>query len=166
MGSVTPFLWFLGDAEEAMRFYIDTFPDSRINHIERYSGDQGIPGEDELKGRVLTGEFEVCGQAMSCLDGPKVFDAPGPAVSLMVEFEDQAQLDAVWDRLADGGTPMQCGWITDRFGITWQIVPASLGRMMRDPGTTPAQKQALMQAMMPMVKLDGPTLEKAYDTTA
>jgi predicted 3-demethylubiquinone-9 3-methyltransferase (glyoxalase superfamily) len=80
-----------------------------------------------------------------------------------VEFENQEELDAVWEKLLDGGKPQQCGWISDKFGITWQITPASMGRMMSDPEATPAQKQALMQAMMPMVKLDGPALEKAFE---
>lgn len=160
--AVVPSIWFTGNAEEAMNFYVETFPDSKITHIERYTGDMGIPDEDKRKGKVLTGMFEVAGQGFSCLDGGPVF-APGGNVSFMVEFEDQAQLDQTWDKLLDGGKPQQCGWITDRFGITWQIVPAALGRMMSNPATTPAQKQALTAAMMPMVKLDGPKLEEAYN---
>jgi predicted 3-demethylubiquinone-9 3-methyltransferase (glyoxalase superfamily) len=164
MSRVTPFIWFTDTAEEAMNFYASVFPDSKVGEIERYAGDQGIPGEQELKGKVLTGSFEIMGQQFMCLDGGK---QPGfelnSAVSFLVEFENQEELDAVWEKLLDGGKPQQCGWISDKFGITWQITPASMGRMMSDPEATPAQKQALMQAMMPMVKLDGPALEKAFE---
>jgi predicted 3-demethylubiquinone-9 3-methyltransferase (glyoxalase superfamily) len=82
----------------------------------------------------------------------------------LVEFESQDELDTVWDALLEGGTPQQCGWITDKFGVTWQICPASLGRMMSDPDASAAQKEALMKAMMPMVKLDGPKLEEAFSS--
>ena len=162
MAQLTPFIWFESQAEEAMNFYATTFPNSRVIDIERYAGDQGIPGEQELKGKVLNGTFEVCGQQFMCLDGGPVFQLSG-AVSFMIEFDEQAELDAVWDKLLDGGKTQQCGWITDKFGVTWQIVPKSLGEMMSDPTATPAQKQALMKAMMPMVKLDGPALQAAFD---
>ena len=161
MSQVTPCIWFTGNAEEAMSFYVETFPSSKIVHIERYAGGQGIPDEDKLVGKVLTGIFEVAGQSFSCLDGGPVFQ-PGGNISFMVEFETQDELDATWEKLLDGGHPQQCGWIVDRFGTTWQIVPAVMGRLMSDPNATPAQKQAVMQAMMPMVKLDGPALEAAF----
>ena len=162
MHTLTPFIWFQSQAEEAMNFYVSTFKDSKIIDIERYAGDQGIPGEDELKGKVLTGTFEVCGTRFMCLDGGPQFQLTG-AISFMVEFEDQAELDEVWEKLLDGGTPQQCGWITDKFGVTWQIAPTSLGRMMSDPDATPEQKKALMQAMMPMVKLESAELEAAFN---
>lgn len=162
MSQVTPSIWFQGNAEEAMNFYVGSFPHSKIVHIERYTGDQGIPDEDKLKGKVLTGIFEVAGQSFSCLDGGPYF-SPGGNISFMVEFEDQAELDKTWEKLLDGGKTQQCGWITDRFGITWQIVPAVLGRMMSDPTAAPEQKKALTAAMMPMIKLDGPALEAAFN---
>jgi predicted 3-demethylubiquinone-9 3-methyltransferase (glyoxalase superfamily) len=165
MPSITPFIWFENQAEEAMSFYVSLFPNSRIVQLERYSGDQGIPGEQELKGRVLTGVFELAGQQFMCLDGGPQFPQSA-AVSFLVEFETQEELDAVWDRLVDGGKTMQCGWVTDRFGVTWQIVPAALGRMMSDPAATPQQKQALMNAMMPMVKLESAPLEAAFNNAA
>ena len=84
-------------------------------------------------------------------------------ISLLIEFDTQEELDAVWDKLLDGGTPQQCGWITDKFGVTWQITPTSLGKLMSDPAATPAQKKALMAAMMPMVKLDAAKLEAAFE---
>lgn len=162
MQRVTPFIWFNNNAEEAMNYYVSVFKDSRIVDIERYAGEQGIPGEQELKGKVLTGTFEIMGQQFMCLDGGPVFEKTG-AISFMVEFDTQEELDAVWDRLADGGTPQQCGWITDKFGVTWQIVPAALGKMMSDPAATPEQKTAVMQAMMPMVKLEIAPLQAAFE---
>jgi predicted 3-demethylubiquinone-9 3-methyltransferase (glyoxalase superfamily) len=163
MSPIKPFIWFEGTAEEAMNYYVETFPNSKIIHIERYAGDQGIPGEKELKGKVLTGMFELNGQEFGCLDGGSMFPMSG-AISFMVEFETQEELDKVWDRLLDGGKALQCGWVTDKFGVTWQIVPAIMGRLMSDPNTTAAQKKALMEAMMPMVKLDGDKLEEAYNS--
>jgi predicted 3-demethylubiquinone-9 3-methyltransferase (glyoxalase superfamily) len=167
MAGVTPFIWFKGNAEEAMNYYVSLFPGSNITHIERYSGDQGIPEEQVLKGRVLTGVFEIMGTKFMCLDGPSVlgFDLGGSAISFLIEFDDQDALDKVWDKLVeDGGKPQQCGWIVDIFGVTWQIVPASLGQMMGDPNASEAQKKALSEAMMPMVKLDGPKLEEAFNS--
>lgn len=162
MSPIKPFIWFQGTAEAAMNYYVETFPNSKITHIERYSGDQGIPGEKELAGKVLTGVFEVGGQEFMCLDGGPQFVMTS-AISFVIEFEGQDELDKIWDRLVDGGQAQQCGWVIDKFGITWQITPASLGRMMSDPSATPAQKQALMGAMMTMVKLDGPKLEAAFE---
>ncbi len=161
MSKITPFIWFQGNAEEAMNFYADVFPDSKIVEIERYAGDQGIPGEAGLKGKVLTGIFEVMGREFMCIDGGAQFELTG-AISLLVEFDDQQQIDAAWSKLMEGGSPQQCGWITDRFGVTWQITPTSLGQMMSDPGATAKQKTALMQAMMPMIKLETTVLEEAF----
>jgi predicted 3-demethylubiquinone-9 3-methyltransferase (glyoxalase superfamily) len=140
MSKITPFIWFENSAEEAMNYYVSVFPNSKIIDIERYAGDQGIPGEEELKGKVLNGTFEVMGQKFMCLDGGPQFELTG-AVSFLVEFDDQRELDGVWDMLMDGGTPQQCGWISDKFGVTWQITPASLGRMLGDPSATAEQKQ-------------------------
>ncbi len=162
MNTITPFIWFKANAEEAMNYYVETFPNSKITTIERYAGDQGIPGEQELKGKVLTGVFELNGQPFMCLDGGDQFALTG-AISFLIEFDTQEELDSVWDRLLDGGQPMQCGWITDKFGVTWQITPTSLGRMMSDPDATPEQKKAVMQAMMPMVKLESAQLVAAFE---
>ncbi len=146
-----------------MNYYVATFKNSKITHIERYAGDQGIPGEKELAGKVLTGVFELNGQPFMCLDGGDQFELTG-AISFLIEFDTQEELDAVWDRLLDGGKAMQCGWVTDKFGVTWQITPTALGRMMSDPDATPEQKKAVMQAMMPMVKLDIAGLEAAFES--
>ncbi len=163
MQKVTPFIWFEGNAEQAMNFYVDTFPNSKIHQIERYELGMGIPNEDELKGKVLTGVFEVYGLKMMCLDGPSNVFKPGGNMSLLVEFDSQDELDKVWEKLLDGGKTQQCGWISDKFGTIWQITPKVLGEMMSDPEATPEQKKALTAAMMPMVKLDGPKLKEAFD---
>lgn len=163
MQPIKPSIWFQGTAEEAMNFYVKIFPNSRIKHIERYAGDQGIPDEDKLKGKVLTGVFEINGQEFMCLDGGPMFQMTG-AISFMVEFDSQDQLDEVWDKLIDGGEPHQCGWVTDKFGLTWQIVPSVMGKLMNDSSASPAQKKAVMKAMMPMVKLDGPKLQEAFES--
>jgi predicted 3-demethylubiquinone-9 3-methyltransferase (glyoxalase superfamily) len=162
MQSIKPFIWFQGTAEAAMHFYVETFPQSNIVHIERYIGGMGIPGEDELKGKVLTGIFSIKGQEFQCLDGGPQFPEGGN-ISFVAEFETQNELDTVWGKLLDGGTPMQCGWITDKFGVTWQIIPSVMGQLMGDPHATQEQKQAVMQAMMPMVKLEIAPLQAAFD---
>ncbi len=162
MQKFTPFIWFQGDAEEAMNYYVSTFKNSKITHLERYAGDQGIPGEKELKGKVLTAVFELDGQQLMCLDGGPQFQMGG-AISFVVEFDTQAELDKVWEKLIDGGKTQQCGWVTDKFGVTWQVTPTILGEMMSDPSATPKQKQALVQAMMPMVKLEIAPLKAAFE---
>lgn len=162
MHEITPFIWFQGNAEEAMNYYVETFPNSEIVQIERYSGDQGIPDEERLKGKVLTGVFKLNGQQFMCLDGGDQFKMSG-AISFLIEFDMQEELDAVWERLLDGGQPMQCGWVTDKFGVTWQITPAALGQMLSDPQATDRQKTAVLQAMMPMVKLEIAPLEAAFN---
>ncbi len=162
MQQITPFIWFKGQAEEAMNLYVSTFKNSKITHIERYTGDQGIPGENDLIGKVLTGVFELNGQQFMCLDGGPQFEGSG-TISFMVHCDGQPELDQVWDKLIDGGKPQQCGWLTDRFGITWQIVPTAMDEMMSDASATPQQKQALVNAMMPMIKLDVAQLKAAFD---
>jgi predicted 3-demethylubiquinone-9 3-methyltransferase (glyoxalase superfamily) len=126
----------------------------------------GIPDEDKLKGKVLTGIFELKGLEFMCLDGPSGVPGFGPTsvVSFLARFETQDELDKVWDRLMDGGKPQQCGWIVDKFGVTWQIVPAVMDEMISDPNATFEQKKALTAAMMPMVKLDGDKLKAAFDS--
>ncbi len=162
MQKFKPFIWFKDNAEEAMNYYVSTFRNSKITHIERYSGDMGIPGEKELAGKVLTGVFELDGQEFQCLDGGPQFEMTG-AISFLWELETQEEIDEVWEKLVDGGKAIQCGWVTDKFGVTWQITPAIMGRMMSDPSATPEQKKALMQAMMPMVKLEIAPLEAAFN---
>jgi predicted 3-demethylubiquinone-9 3-methyltransferase (glyoxalase superfamily) len=164
MQNVVPFIWYQGQAEEAMNYYVETFPNSKIIQIDRYTGDMGIPHEESLRGKVLTGVFEVSGLQMMCLDGGEEFKLEGAAISFMILCKDQEELDGIWEKLMDGGTPMQCGWITDKFGVTWQIVPRELDEMMGDESATHAQKLAVTQAMMPMVKLDAAKLREAFES--
>lgn len=164
MQKITPFIWFENNAEEAMNFYVSTFKNSKILEIERYAGDQGIPGEAELKGKVLTGVFELEGQRYMCLDGGKMDGfRPSGMISFVLEYDTQEEIDEVWDKLLAGGKPSQCGWITDKFGVTWQITPKIMGEIMSDPQTTAEQKKAVVQAMMPMVKMEIAPLKEAFE---
>mgnify|MGYP000933635824 FL=1 len=163
MHEVVPCIWYQGNAEEAMNFYVSLFPNSKIKEIQRYAGGQGIPGEKELEGKVLTGVFELNGQKFMCLDGGPQFKLEGGAISFLIEFDTQEELDRVWDKLLDGGTPQQCGWITDKFGVTWQITPTNLGKYLSDPDATPAQKKAVLEAMMPMVKMEAAKFDEAFN---
>jgi predicted 3-demethylubiquinone-9 3-methyltransferase (glyoxalase superfamily) len=154
MQKLRAFLWFDGKAEEAARFYTSVFPDGKILDIKRY-GDAG----PRPKGEVLTVSFELFGQVFVALNGGPHYSFT-PAISFMVECETQEELDAYWDKLADGGKPIQCGWITDRFGLTWQITPSILEPMMQDKDSARATR--VTRAMMEMVKLDFAGLQRAY----
>ena len=156
MQKISPCLWFDGRAEDAMKFYVGLFPNARVTDVMHYGDGAPYP-----KGSVLSCEFELEGQAFTALNGPPMF-AFTPAVSFLVRCETQAEVDRYWSALLEGGQPMQCGWLTDRFGVTWQIVPNALGRMLKDPDSAKADR--VMQAMMKMVKLDIATLQKAFDT--
>ena len=137
---IVPCLWFHDCAEEAMEFYCSVFPDSAILSIERYpdeSLDEHLKG---MSGNVLTGRFVLDGTEFICLDGGPAFTF-NEAISLTVECADQAELDHYWSNLSASPDHEQCGWLKDRFGVSWQIVPANLGELM----TGPAQTQALMQ---------------------
>jgi len=150
MQKVTPFLWFDGTAEEAMNFYVSVFKNARIIELRRRGDD----------GPVMSGTFEIDGQRFHAFNGGPVFKF-SEAISLFVNCETQAEVDDYWARLLDGGTPQQCGWITDRFGVTWQIVPTALGRMLQDKDA--ARSRRVMEAMLKMVKLDLGELERAYN---
>ena len=110
----------------------------------------------------MTGIFELDGQEFICLDGGAMFETTG-AISIVAELDTQEELDGVWEKITDGGQAIQCGWVTDKFGVTWQINPKAFGEMMSDPSATPEQKKALMEAMMPMVKLDIAPLKAAFE---
>lgn len=152
---VIPFLWMDGTAEDAANFYVSLFPDSEILRV-RHTGAAG-PGPE---GSVLSVDFTVAGQTLVALNGGPQFQLT-PGFSLMVLCEDQAEIDRLWDALVEGGQPMMCGWVTDRFGLSWQIVPERLGDMLWGDGD-PARASRVMAAMMTMVKLDLPALEAAY----
>ncbi|MDP3175018.1 MAG: VOC family protein [Phenylobacterium sp.] len=154
MKDITACLWFDGQAEEAANLYVSIFPNSKIGDISRY-GDTG-PGP---KGSVMMVTFELDGRKFSGLNGGPMFKFT-EAVSFSVACESQAEVDHYWDSLlADGGQPSQCGWLKDRFGLSWQIVPTILGKLAADPDWAKAGR--VMQAMLKMVKLDIAELEAA-----
>ncbi|WP_242370629.1 VOC family protein [Anaeromyxobacter sp. SG26] len=154
MKGITPFLWFDGKAEEAARFYTSVFKGSKLGAITRY-GEAG-PGP---KGSVMTATFEVAGQEFIALNGEPIFKFT-PAISFVVNCETQQEVDEYWEKLSAGGSTNQCGWLTDRYGVSWQIVPTALGRLMSDPD--PAKANRVMKAMLQMTKLDIAGLERAY----
>ena len=154
MQKITPFLWFDTQAEEAATFYVSLFDDAEITNIARYP--EGAPGEP---GAVMTVAFTLAGQEFTALNGGPVFDFT-EAVSFYVHCKDQDEVDQFWSRLtADGGEPGQCGWLKDRFGLSWQIVPDRLTELLSDPD--PARSQAAMQAMLQMSKIDIKVMEDA-----
>ena len=156
MQKITPMLWFDDKAEEAVTLYTSLFKNSRVTQVARY-GDAG-PGP---KGSVMTMAFELDGQAFTALNGGPLFKFT-EAISLVVNCDDQAEVDAVWDKLtADGGQPSRCGWLKDKFGLSWQVVPKAFVAMIADPD--PIKVGRVMQAMMTMAKLDLATLKTAFD---
>ena len=155
MQKITPFLWFDGQAEDAMNFYASVFKKSKVVRVSRY-GDAG-PGP---KGTVMSATFELEGQRFYALNGGPHYKFT-PAISFYVDCETQQEVDTLWEKLLQGGTPSQCGWLTDRFGVTWQIIPAVLGTMLGDKD--PAKANRVMQAMLKMVKIDIAKLKEAYD---
>ena len=155
MQKPTPNLWFDGNAEEAMNFYLSIFKNSKVNGITRY-GEAG-PG---AAGSVLTVSFEINGQNFVGINGGPHYKFT-PAVSFSVLCDSQEEVDHLWDNLLAGGKPMQCGWLSDKFGLSWQIVPKILMEYMQDKDRKKANR--VMEAMLKMVKLDTATLKKAYD---
>ena len=153
---ITTFLWFDNNAEEAMNFYVSIFKNSRIVEVARY-GEAG-PGKP---GSVMTGTFELEGQRFMALNGGPHFKF-NEAVSLFVSCATQQEVDELWEKLcAGGGTPQRCGWLKDRFGLCWQIIPDALGELMRDKD--PKRAKRVMEAMLQMVKIDIAGLKRAYD---
>jgi predicted 3-demethylubiquinone-9 3-methyltransferase (glyoxalase superfamily) len=155
MQKISPCLWFDGQAEDAAKFYVSIFKNSRIVNVTRW-GDTG-PG---VKGAVLVVYFELEGQSFIALNGGPEFHFT-PAISLSVDCHTQDEVDALWAKLTEGGAEIQCGWLTDKFGISWQIVPRVLVDMLQDKN--PAKADAAMRAMMAMKKLDIAALKRAYE---
>ena len=153
MPKITPFLWFNGQAEEAMNFYLSIFKNSKVGSVTRY-GDAG-PGP---KGSVMTASFQLDGQTFTALNGGPEFQFT-EAVSFVVHCENQQEVDYYWDKLTAGGKAVQCGWLKDKYGLSWQIVPVALFRLLEGPD--PKKTQRVMQALMKMTKLDIATLENA-----
>ena len=157
---ITPCLWFEANAEEAVRFYTSVFPDSAIDRVHLARAD--TPGNKE--GDVLFIEFTLAGQRYQAINGG-AHEKFNDAISLSVDCADQAEVDRYWAALtADGGRPVQCGWLKDKYGLSWQIVPRRLIELLADPD--PAKGKRVMQAMMKMVKLDVAALEAAAAATA
>jgi len=154
MQKITPFLWFDDKAEEAANFYVSVFKDSKIETVSRY-GDAG-PGP---KGSVMILQFQLEGQRFTALNGGPIFHFT-PAISLLVDCQTQEEVDDLWQKLSAGGRPDRCGWLQDKFGLSWQIIPAALGKLMSDPD--PKKSNRVMQAMLQMEKIDIKRLEQAY----
>lgn len=155
MQRITPFLWFDDQAEEAARFYVSVFKNSKVNGMTYYTGEEPI-GE---KGAVMTVDFELDGQKFVALNGGPRFKFT-EAVSFVINCQTQDEIDYYWERLtAAGGEEVQCGWLADKYGLSWQVVPAKLA----DWASNPAGFQRVMRAVMPMKKLDLAALQAAYD---
>lgn len=155
MPKISPFLWFDKEAEEAASFYVSLFPNSKLGEIQRYP--ENAPGP---AGAAMTVAFELDGIPFTALNGGPLFPFT-EAISFVVDCADQAEVDYYWDRLAGGGgQPVQCGWLKDRFGVSWQVVPRALHETTRGPD--PAGRQRAFDAMMKMVKLDVAALRAAY----
>jgi len=154
MQKITPFLWFDNQAEEAMKFYTSIFKNSKIGRVTRY-GDAG-PGP---KRTVMSATFELDGQEFMALNGGPLFKF-SPAVSFYVNCKTQREVDELWAKLSAGGKTERCGWLTDKFGLSWQIIPSVLGKLLHDKD--PDKSQRVMKAMLQMGKLDIQGLKRAH----
>ena len=154
MQKITPFLWFDHEAEEAMNFYVSIFKNSKVVGVSRYG--EGGPGP---AGSVMTANFQLEGQEFIALNG-------GPAhhfnesISLFVDCKTQEEVDELWNKLTEGGEEGPCGWLKDKYGLSWQIIPSVLGELLND--SDPAKSQSVMQAMLQMKKIDIAALQRAY----
>lgn len=156
MPAITPCLWFDTQALEAAKFYVSVFKNSKLGAITHYGDGAPLP-----KGTVLTVTFEIDGQEFMGLNGGPIFKFT-EAVSFIINCDTQAEIDSYWEQLtADGGQPVQCGWLKDKYGLSWQIVPRSISKMMADKD--PAKSARVMAAVMQMIKLDIRALEAAYN---
>jgi predicted 3-demethylubiquinone-9 3-methyltransferase (glyoxalase superfamily) len=155
MSKISPCLWFDGEAEEAANFYVSLLPDSRIDHVQKNVTDSPAG----KAGTVLVVDFTLAGQRFMALNGGTRFEYTH-AISFSVDCADQTEVDRLWDALSEGGTTEQCGWLKDRYGVSWQIVPTALSQLLADPD--PAKAQRVMQAMLKMTKIDIAALESAH----
>lgn len=155
MPTLIPSLWFDDDALEAAEYYVSVFPNSRVNNVSHYT--EAGPGEP---GSVLTVEFELDGQPFSALNGGPLFTFD-EAISFVITCADQAEIDFYWERLTDGGEESMCGWLKDRFGVSWQVVPADWADLLDDPD--PDRARRAMEAVLGMRKLDIAAIEAAAD---
>lgn len=159
MSRPIPSLWFDMNAEEAMNYYVQVFPNSKINRIDTYPAESLDEHFRGMAGKVINGEFELDGQKFVCLDGGPVFTF-NESVSFIVDCKDQEEVDYYWEKLSAVPEVEQCGWCKDKFGVSWQIIPTRLGELLTDPDKEAAGRAT--QAMMKMHKIDVSELEKAF----
>jgi predicted 3-demethylubiquinone-9 3-methyltransferase (glyoxalase superfamily) len=159
MQKITPFLWFDDQAEEAVNFYTSIFKNSKILSVTRY-GEEGAKAAGRPKGSVMTVVFKLEGQEFIALNGGPVFTF-SPAISFLVNCKTQKEVDELWEKLSEGGEKGQCGWLKDKYGVSWQIVPTVLGEMLQDKD--PKKSKRVMEAMLKMDKIDIKTLKQAYE---
>ena len=155
MQKITPFLWFDNQAEEAANFYTSIFKNSKIVNTRHYP--EGSPGP---AGTVMTVEFQLDGQDFIALNGGPHYKI-SPAISFFVNCNSQQEVDELWDKLSDGGETQQCGWLQDKYGVSWQIIPTRLGELLHSNDAVKSKR--VMEAMLTMVKLDIDALERAYE---
>jgi predicted 3-demethylubiquinone-9 3-methyltransferase (glyoxalase superfamily) len=154
MQKITPFLWFDGKAEEAMNFYVSIFKNSKVDKVTRCG--EGGPGP---KGTVMSATFQLDRQEFMALNGGPLFKF-SPAISFFVNCQTQAEVDELWEKLSAGGQIQRCGWLTDKYGVSWQIIPSVLGELLHDKD--PVKSKNVMQAMLQMEKIDIQRLKDAH----
>ena len=159
MQKITPFLWFDDNAEEAVNFYVSVFKNSKIVSVARY-GEAGAEASGRPKGTVMTIAFRIDGQEFLALNGGPQFTF-SPAISFVVNCETQEEVDELWEKLSEGGETEGCGWLHDKYGVSWQIVPAVLGEMLQAKDAEKAER--VMKALFKMNKIDIGTLKQAYE---
>lgn len=158
MQKITPFLWYDDKAEEAVKFYVSIFKNSKIRGITRYD-EAGAKAAGRPEGSAMTVEFQLEGQEFVALNGGPHFKFT-EAVSFVVNCETQEEVDEFWNRLSEGGQEVQCGWLKDKYGLSWQVVPTVLPELLKDKD--PAKAKRVMEAMLQMKKIDIKTLKQAY----
>jgi len=159
MQKISPFLWFDDKAEEAANFYVSVFKNSKIGGITRYD-EEGAKASGRPKGTVMTVEFQLDGQEFTALNGGPHFKFT-EAISLVVNCETQEEVDEFWEKLSEGGEKSRCGWLKDKYGLSWQVVPNVLGELFQSKD--PERSERVMKAMLQMDKLDIKTLKQAYE---
>jgi predicted 3-demethylubiquinone-9 3-methyltransferase (glyoxalase superfamily) len=155
MQKITPFLWFNDQAEEATNFYVSIFSNAKVVRLTRNGASGAGP-----KGSVMSTTFQLDGQEFYALNGGPLFTFT-PAISFFIHCETQAEIDDLWEKLSAGGTRERCGWLKDKFGVSWQVVPSILGKLLQDPD--PAKSKRVMTAMLQMNKLDIKGLQQAAE---
>jgi len=156
---ITPFLWFDNKAEEAANFYVSIFKNSKIETITRY-GEEGAKISGRPKGTVMVVAFQLDGQEIMALNGGPHFKF-SEAISFLVNCETQQEVDELWEKLSEGGEEGRCGWLKDKYGLSWQIVPTVLGKMLQDKDAEKSER--VMNAMLKMAKIEIKTLKQAYE---